>query len=379
MISFNIKEISVRQAVTSFIIKNYLTETRNSCHCVETSDSRQDDGTNLIITLDEGEHEFLYEGVKMSYNILKGETPISGRVHDRDATVLENHFIVSMSYPKILKLIKIAVEEKNPDVEKRFSTFVWNARNEIWRRDSSVPERSLDSVILDDKVKEKLKKDLDDFTDPKTIDWYQEHCIPFKRGYLFYGKPGTGKTSTISAIASHLKRKVYKLNLVAPGLCDNSLLDAVNSIKKNSVLVMEDIDSLFGVHREKNESFSTTFSGLLNAIDGLGDSKGHIFIMTSNYPDKIDQALRRKGRVDLEIEFTSCTKEQAKNMFLKFYPNEENDAEVFSNDVSLENYTPAELQHHFIYHRKNSSSDAKKINSKIIRNTEENDWKNIYG
>ena len=378
MVSFFIKEISVRQAVTSFIVRNYLKETSDSRYCIEISDSRQDDGTNLVVTLEEGEHEFLYEGVKMSYNIIKGEIPISGRVHDRDATVLENHFLVSTNYTNIIKLIKNSVEEKNPDVEKRFSTFVWNARNEIWRRDSSVPERSLDSVVLDDEVKKKIEKDLDDFTDPKTIDWYQKHCIPFKRGYLFYGKPGTGKTSTISAIASHLKRKIYKLNLVAPGLCDNSLLDAVNTIKKNSILVMEDIDSLFGAHREKNESFSTTFSGLLNAIDGLGDSKGHIFIMTSNHPDKIDKALRRKGRIDLEIEFTSCSKEQAKNMFLKFYPKNEKDAEIFSNDVVSNDYTPAELQHHFIYHRKNSSSDARNINSNIIRHTGDDDWKNIY-
>ena len=65
-------------------------------------------------------------------------------------------------------------------------------------------------------------------------------------------------------------------------------------------------------------------------------------------------------------------------MFLKFYPDEENDAEEFSNSVALENYTPAELQHHFIYHRKNHSSEAKKIDSKIIRHTEDDDWKNIY-
>ena len=88
MVSFNIKEISVRQAVTSFIIKNYLKGTGVSRYCIETSDSRQDDGTNLIVTLDEGEHEFSYEGVKMSYNILKGETPISGTApSSRTATV----------------------------------------------------------------------------------------------------------------------------------------------------------------------------------------------------------------------------------------------------------------------------------------------------
>lgn len=378
MVCFNVKEISVRQAVASFVVKNNLITSSNSNFGIEISDNRQDDGSNLIVTLDEGKYDILYEDVKMTYNISKGEEAISGRVHDRDATVLENHYITSDNFSKIVKFIKTSVEEKNPDIEKRFSTFVWNARNEIWRRDASVPERSLESVILDDKVKEKLKKDLDDFIDPKTINWYQDHCIPFKRGYLFYGKPGTGKTSTISAIASHLKRKVYKLNLVAPGLCDNSLLDAVNSIKKNSILVMEDIDSLFGVHREKSESFSTTFSGLLNAIDGLGDSKGHIFIMTSNHPEKIDQALRRKGRVDLEIEFDSCTKSQAKKLFLKFYPNEECDANSFSEDAVIGNYTPAELQHHFIFHRKNKSSVAKKIDYKLIKIDKKSEWENIY-
>jgi SpoVK/Ycf46/Vps4 family AAA+-type ATPase len=377
MICCNIKELSVRQAVSSYIIKNELITSSSNNFCVEISDSRQDDGSNLIVTLDEGKYNILYESVEMIYVVSKGDQPIAGRVHDRDATVLENHYINSYNYSKILKLIRVSVDEKNPDLEKRFSTFIWNARNEIWRRDCSVPERSLDSVILDDAVKEKLKKDLDDFTDYKTINWYRDHCIPFKRGYLFYGKPGTGKTSTISAIASYLKRKVYRLNLVAPGLCDNSLLEAVNSIKKNSILVMEDIDSLFGVHREKNESFSTTFSGLLNAIDGLGDSKGHIFIMTSNYPEKIDKALRRKGRVDLEIEFDSCTKEQARKMFLKFYPNEESDAESFSKEVISGNYTPADLQHHFIFHRKNSSSFAKKIDSKLLKQ-DETEWKNIY-
>jgi len=141
---------------------------------------------------------------------------------------------------------------------------------------------------------------------------------------------------------------------------------------------MEDIDSLFGVHREKSESFSTTFSGLLNAIDGLGDSKGHIFIMTSNHPEKIDKALRRKGRVDLEIEFDSCTKSQAKELFLKFYPNEESDADSFSEDDVIRNYTPAELQHHFIINRKNKSSFAKKIDYKSLKTDKTTEWTNIY-
>ena len=75
-----------------------------------------------------------------------------------------------------------------------------------------------------------------------------------------FGPPGTGKTSTICAIATLLKRRVYKLNLVAPGLCDNSLMEAVATVKQKGIIVMEDVDSLFGKYREKNESFNTTFS-----------------------------------------------------------------------------------------------------------------------
>ena len=377
MFSINVRELSVRQAVSSYIIKYGLMKSPTNKYCIETSDFRQEDGSNLVVTLDAGNHSFLYEKEAMSYNVSKGDLPITGKVQDRDATVLEEHYLVADNYSKMLELIKTSIEEKNPDVEKRFPVLAWNARSEVWRRDSSIQERSLDSVVLDPEVKEKLKRDLDVFTDIQTNQWYAKHCIPFKRGYLFYGKPGTGKTSTICAIASYLKRKVYRLNLVAPGLCDNSLMEAVNCIKKNSILVMEDIDSLFGKHREKNEVFSTTFSGLLNAIDGLGDYKGHLFIMTTNHPEKIDKALRRKGRIDLEIEFHSCNKNQAKELFLKFYPNQEEDAEVFSKEVVAESYTPADLQHHFIYHRKNSSSLAKNIDKKML-SFENCEWKHIY-
>ena len=111
------------------------------------------------------------------------------------------------------------------------------------------------------------------------------------------------KTSTIAAIATRMKRNICRVNLVAPRLCDDSLLRAINSVKKRSIVVMEDMDALFD-HREKNDpSQRVTFSGLLNAIDGLNDHAGGglIYLFTSNHPDKLDPALRRKGRIDLEL------------------------------------------------------------------------------
>lgn len=371
-----IKEISLQSSIMSYLIKSESIKDKDLPKRIEISDFRQEDGSNVHFTLDDGCHYFTFDEVEMQYLINKIGNPITGRTHDREGTVYEEHYIIAPNKEIVNRLVKKAYDEQNINTGNKIPTFIWNARSEIWRRDGCVPERCLSSIVLDPKLMSTLKKDLDDFTSEDTSEWYKKHSIPFKRGYLFYGKPGTGKTSTISAIATFLKRKIYKLNLVAPGLCDNTLMEAVNTVKENSILVMEDIDSLFGVHRDKHENFSTTFSGLLNVIDGLGDPKGHIFIMTTNYHEKIDPALKRKGRIDLELEFNCCCKENSRLMFLKFYPGCEDEAEEFSSKIPND-CTPAQLQHHFIFHRKSSSKEACDVDTSIFSKEQDN-YMTIY-
>lgn len=127
---------------------------------------------------------------------------------------------------------------------------------------------------MDERISKKLYDDVMDFTGKESGEWYEQHSIPYKRGYLLYGPPGTGKTSTISALASLLKRNVCRINLVANRLTDDSLHCAITNVRENSIVVMEDVDCLFGKMREKKEEFHVTFSGFLNAIDGLQCAKG---------------------------------------------------------------------------------------------------------
>jgi chaperone BCS1 len=68
-----------------------------------------------------------------------------------------------------------------------------------------------------------------------------------------------------------------------------------------------------------------TFSGLLNALDGIGNPDGQIFVLTTNFRDNLDSALIRNGRVDLHIEFTHATPEQMETIFSQFYPAESRD------------------------------------------------------
>lgn len=48
---------------------------------------------------------------------------------------------------------------------------------------------------------------------PPRQEWYTAHGIPWRRGYLFYGPPGCGKTTAVAALAGHLKLDICVLTL----------------------------------------------------------------------------------------------------------------------------------------------------------------------
>jgi SpoVK/Ycf46/Vps4 family AAA+-type ATPase len=72
-------------------------------------------------------------------------------------------------------------------------------------------------------------------------------------------------------------------------------------------------------------------NGILNCLDGFNNPEGLIVIMTTNFPDKLDDALMRSGRIDLDIELSHLDKYQARNMFLSFFNNEEQFEMMWSN------------------------------------------------
>jgi mitochondrial chaperone BCS1 len=72
-------------------------------------------------------------------------------------------------------------------------------------------------------------------------------------------------------------------------------------------------------------SVGITMSGLLNAIDGVASQEGRILVMTTNYPEKLDDALIRPGRVDMKIEFGLARREQVRELFMRMYCVDENE------------------------------------------------------
>lgn len=313
-----------------------------------------------------GRTDFVFEGQMVSFVYEEVGPPLVSHKRGRDTTLHEKVHVLATDAMTVERLCVAACEHAMTDMPHHFQTLHWKPASEYWRRSGYTPTRSLDSVIMDATTKDRIVFDVRQFFGPDTRSWFNKHGIPHRRGYLFEGPPGTGKTSMICAIATYAKCKVHYISLVAPDLSDDSLMTAMKMVEPNSLIVMEDLDALFNKHREKNDSCQLTFSGLLNAIDGINASVcGCLLIMTTNYMERLDHALIRSGRVDAVFTFAHASENMCRGMFDRFYPNEEAVSSTFVHNVKVtfanrQGRMPSmsDLQAHFIRFRAKSAREA---------------------
>tara|TARA_Y100000389_G_C17455942_1_gene518170 strand:- start:425 stop:1597 length:1173 start_codon:yes stop_codon:yes gene_type:complete len=337
----------------------------DKCELIDPIDEENtiDDYDSVDMTLGVGSFEFIWKGQRYVYNRERIGKPIPSAGFGKEGIIYEDVYINDSTCEDgnlsneqdIFELCKQAIKEKR--INGYFKTMVWHSSGEFWKDESMIPEREMDSVVLDRTLKSKLIGDMNEFVNDSTKEWYKMHGIPYKRGYLFSGPPGVAKTSTIRALATMFKRNIYRINVVGPNMTDTTLISAINSVSKEAIIVFEDIDALFENRFKKEENMYVSFSGLLNCLDGVGVGRGQLFILTTNHPEKLDPALLRKGRVDTHFEFDYCTKEQAEDMFKRFYPTSNTLSKIFSDSIT-ENTSTAELQSHFIENRTKSAEDA---------------------
>jgi len=222
--------------------------------------------------------------------------------------------------------------------------------NDGWERVAGYLPRSLEAVILPPNEKERLLEDMVRFLGSQ--ERYRRLGIPYHRGYAFFGPPGTGKTSLVSALAAHFAMSVYCINLV--DFNDRTLKAAMLDVGRRSVVLFEDIDAMaFGGRRptgaeagEKPAAAAhggVTLSGLLNALDGLHAPQEVIFVMTTNALDRLDAALLRPGRIDYRLFLAAAGDAQKMALHRRFYP-QATEAEARSFAHVHRDATMAEIQ-----------------------------------
>ena len=182
-------------------------------------------------------------------------------------------------------------------------------------------KRPLESVILDKGIKDRIVADVKDFLHRQQ--WYVDRGIPYRRGYLLYGPPGSGKSSFIQALAGELDFGVAIINLSERGITDDKLADLLTKLPARSILLLEDADAAFKNRRQVDADgyggATVTFSGLLNALDGVAAGEERVAFLTTNHIDRLDEALIRPGRVDMTVRIGAATRHQAAEMWDRFY------------------------------------------------------------
>eukprot|EP01111_Echinosteliopsis_oligospora_P002237 TRINITY_DN1326_c0_g3_i1.p2 TRINITY_DN1326_c0_g3~~TRINITY_DN1326_c0_g3_i1.p2 ORF type:complete len:167 (-),score=47.37 TRINITY_DN1326_c0_g3_i1:94-594(-) len=144
---------------------------------------------------------------------------------------------------------------------------------------------------------------------------------------------------------------------------------------KKSIVVLEDVDAVFTKRKKSDESYTkVTFSGLLNALDGVCSADGRIIFMTTNHLEKLSPALIRPGRIDRKILFDYASTYQIEHMFLNFYEPKEIEAEDNIIPILLEKLhgakiTTAQLQGWFIMHKEDPHMLLKEVEECLKENS----------
>ena len=305
----------------------------------------------ILFSPAQGDHVLLYKGRPVWLSRRKQEG-VSDKSFSTGQMLPEEYdiWILGRQQALVRQLIQDAMDLALPvDI---IETVVFMSIESGWRQIMRRKPRPINSVILEPGILERILFDARGFLNSK--DWYEGLGIPYRRGYLLEGVPGSGKTSAILAIAGALEMNLFMLSLGTRGMDDDKLNNLLSQIPPRSVVLLEDVDATF-VGRDMNKAAegisAVTFSGLLNALDGAAAREGRILFMTTNHVDKLDPALIRPGRADMRVHFGYAMQQQAEQMFLRFFPGHELLARQFGN-LTEENCIPmARIQEYLLLYR----------------------------
>lgn len=279
-----------------------------------------------------------------------------GRKTDGSGCEVLSISVVARNNSILKQLVLQAKREYEAEAIHRIQIYFADSHGS-WRWTDSRHKRPMSSIVLNPGVKEMLLNDTRDFL--KSEKWYADRGIPFRRGYLLHGVPGSGKSSLIHAIAGELMLDIYVVSLSSSWISDATLTTLMGRVPSRCILLLEDLDAAFtrSVSRDKNSNGSPdgsncedadsnglttvptastsrsrrqreqisdvntlSLSGLLNALDGVAAAEGRILFATTNHLERLDPALSRPGRMDVWIEFRNASKWQAEALFRNFFP-----------------------------------------------------------
>ncbi|KAK0370663.1 mitochondrial chaperone BCS1 [Colletotrichum limetticola] len=224
-------------------------------------------------------------------------------------------------------------------------TSIFEHHNNSWKKTTTRDVRPIETVIMNEEFKKMLLEDVRSFLDPKARSWYARRGLPYRRGYLMYGRPGTGKSSLSMSVAGCFRLDIYVVSLAA--INDEHLNILFRELPQHCVVLLEDVDAVgtslsretevddfdsgSEVSQRSPKSHGTvSLSGLLNVLDGVASQDGRVLVMTTNHIEHLDDALIRSGRVDKKIELKLADADVARKLFCHVF--EQSQEELSSSE-----------------------------------------------
>ncbi|KAI9836884.1 MAG: hypothetical protein M1819_001049 [Sarea resinae] len=258
-----------------------------------------------------GRYDYRWEGHKFLVYVVQGET--FARCDNRTYILSEPergqaaNRSVSQSADALI-LAACAWAERSHEEVWVYDQGRWNKDKELWK---AVQDKNFDDIVLEGTLKSSIMRDMVGFFDGRKL--YAEYGAPWKRGLIFHGPPGNGKTMTVKAIMNTLMSRsnpiptLYIKTLSQRGFGPQMSVRQIFSKARSTapcLLLFEDLDSL--ITDEVRSYF-------LNELDGLEDNDGILMIGSTNHLEKLDPGLsKRPSRFDRKYRFSHPSFEQRK-------------------------------------------------------------------
>lgn len=247
----------------------------------------------------DGYHFFFYK--RKFFWFSKGKLESGGSEKQKEEIMLRTFGWKQSAFQELVELFNMKKGGADDVFIHKF-----DSANKSWEQVGKVPLRDISTFCMNEETKAEILNKIVQFT--KRRDWYRKKGLTYKESFLFLGPPGTGKTTLCKLLAAYFKKDLYVIDLTDH--TNASLVDALAKIKPGSFVLMEDVDQAGGAVKDRSKKKELvdvvmdmnclTMSGFLNAFDGVVALDNIIVLMTTNRPDDLDAAVRRKSRINNE-------------------------------------------------------------------------------